>query len=511
MAGGVLGPLPRGVLGRRARARLRRGPPRCDARRRAAPRRDAWGGRRRRRLERGRHRRVGGELRRGRPRRAPACVPAIRPEDAHLFLQGAAQKLWDYESRAEPENLPDGRASGYRTADGRAHLLLAHYQNYRISGPDFDRLAAAPQLTFSSRANDSKVQTEYGHHQWVMSPYTDDGVRFVALAHSEWYGCLPFGADPVKGCAVGSNQVNSWVNGITVFVSDDGGATFRRAEPGAKSVLYGPPAPYPSWSFWTAPTPLNYGMFHPSNLIREGAHLYAFARYERRTADGASATSGLVLLRSSDPARAATWQAWSADGTFAAVTDPVATLPGTASHDHASITFNEALCAYLVVYWDYAAGGLYFTTTPSLAKPVLAPARRVEHQDTFLTYPGTSRAGLGPPNYASLVDTSTPGFNLVRSGTAPFLHYNSFDPSDVLRRNLYRVALRLSASAPPPELVPTGLFMVGSAIHFSNGAAYCSFPDWASYTRVTGRSDVKGLVTYPSIPPAMKNDGACAG
>ena len=39
---------------------------------------------------------------------------------------------------------------------------------------------------------------------------------------------------------------------------------------------------------------------------------------------------------------------------FAAPTEPLTSLPGSASWDHASVTFNTALCRYLIVYFDYA-------------------------------------------------------------------------------------------------------------------------------------------------------------
>ena len=107
------------------------------------------------------------------------------------------------------------------------------------------------------------------------------GQVFYALAHSEWYACLQYGNDPVKGCSVGQNQLNSWVNAITMFSSSDGGATWSPlGGNNAAHVVLAPSMPYPAdWEFWKFATIRNYGFFHPSNIVEQNSFYYATAGY----------------------------------------------------------------------------------------------------------------------------------------------------------------------------------------------------------------------------------------
>jgi hypothetical protein len=441
-----------------------------------------------------------------------SCTPTVTPAALVVGLAGRPARVWDHASRAEPNNVTDARPTPYRTADGRAHLMLTHFENYRISGADLDSLAPTPQSTYRSSDHAALDQASYGYHQWIMAPYSDDGTHFFALAHSEWYGCLPYGADPVRGCAVGQNQIASWVNGVTLFGSDDGGATWAPRGAGPAHVVLAPPPPYPGWSYWTAPSPLNFGMFHPSNIVKADGAYYALIRYTHRVGSGAVDAAGLVLARTTDLARADGWQVWTGGATFAAPTEPLISLPGSASWDHASVTFNTALCRYLIVYFDYADRQLYYTTTASLAAPALDPPRPLAGQEYVLATPGAVAPGFGAANYAHLVDPAWPGFNFEGSGAAPYLYFGTFDPARPIDRDVYRAPLVVSAGPYVPVPLPEGLFMIGDGIYYANAAsAYCVFPDWATYVRITGRTDVVGVPRYGSVPSSMTNHGVCQG
>ena len=61
-------------------------------------------------------------------------------------------------------------------------------------------------------------------------------------------------------------------------------------------------------------------------------------------------------------------------------------------------------------------------------------------------------------------------------------------------RDVYRAPLVVGAGPYVPVPLPEGLFMVGDGIYYANAAgAYCVFPDWATYVRITGRTDVVGV------------------
>jgi hypothetical protein len=164
--------------------------------------------------------------------------------------------------------------------------MITHYENYRISGPTLESLSSS-QKTFDSNIVHSEAWGDFGHHQWIGSPFTEDGKVFYALAHSEWYACLQYGADPVKGCSVGNNQMSSWVNGITMFASSDGGASWSPlGGNNAAHVAFAPSMQYPAdWEYWTFGENIrNYGFFHPSNIVKENAYYYAVVLYIHRTA-----------------------------------------------------------------------------------------------------------------------------------------------------------------------------------------------------------------------------------
>ena len=64
--------------------------------------------------------------------------------------------------------------------------------------------------------------------------------------------------------------------------------------------------------------------------------------------------------------------------------------------------------------------------------------------------------------------------------------------------------------AQPPERISEGLFtLASSAIHYSNGGQYCYFSTMATYTQLTGRSDIQNVIDYQSIPRAMQYAGLC--
>lgn len=68
-------------------------------------------------------------------------------------------------------------------------------------------------------------------------------------------------------------------------------------------------------------------------------------------------------------------------------------------------------------------------------------------------------------------------------------------------------------AAPAPSsggtAISEGLFVVGVNIYYSNGSAYCYFPNMDFFTQRTGRTNVSGIRVYSSLPQIMRNDGVC--
>jgi hypothetical protein len=377
-----------------------------------------------------------------------SCTPKYAASSLQMSLTGAVTPVWLYKnSHEEALNLPDFHPVAYRTADGQCHLSITHYENYRISGQTLNSLKTTQKVFDSDKVN-SAAWGDFGHHQWIGSPFTDDGKVFYALAHSEWYACLQYGNDPVKGCSVGNNQVNSWVNAITMFSSSDGGATWSPLGGNtAAHVALAPSMKYPAdWAFWTFSQMQNYGFFHPSNIIKENAFYYAIVLYVHRLATKAVDAVGAVLVRTNSLASAKGWTVWDGSSYVPIPTSwdqKLYILPNipAQSSQMTTITWSASVCQYLVVF---GSDGLQFATTPSLESPQLSALKTVSGGDA-----------LTAANYPILQDDSFPGFNFhaLESDTAYLytVRQNGGNDRDVVKQ---QVTLSGSGPVPPPGPAP---------------------------------------------------------
>ena len=105
-----------------------------------------------------------------------SCQPRFTASSLRISLGAETTPVWLYkQSHAEALNLPDFHPVAYRTADGQAHLMITHFENYRISGAALDSLSST-QKTFDSEGSWHSMEWgDFGHHQWVASPFTNDG------------------------------------------------------------------------------------------------------------------------------------------------------------------------------------------------------------------------------------------------------------------------------------------------------------------------------------------------
>ena len=111
-----------------------------------------------------------------------SCQPKFAASSLQISLGAAKTPVWLYkQSHAEANNLPDFHPVAYRTADGQAHLMITHFENYRISGATLDSLSST-QKTFDSEGSWHSIDWgNFGHHQWVGAPFTNDGKVFCSL------------------------------------------------------------------------------------------------------------------------------------------------------------------------------------------------------------------------------------------------------------------------------------------------------------------------------------------
>ncbi len=142
------------------------------------------------------------------------------------------------------------------------------------------------------------------------------------------------------------------------------------------------------------------------------------------------------------------------------------------------------------------------------------------------------RKGLMPDTYYRTEDDATvykvENGKLVKQGAMPHRKPVIWLPAGSLDR--YKAATEITnpsvvstpvvvpspSVSPVPVVSPTpsisiseGLFVSNGSAYYSNGGAYCIFPNMTVFTQMTGKADLSGLRSYASIPTVMKNEGVC--
>ena len=147
-----------------------------------------------------------------------ACgwVPTQTPEpfpNPVLEVAGEEEVVFDWsKDRCESLDIPDIPARAFRDDQGNVQLIATHYVNRRFVGPDLNTLKRDCQVIMQSASLEDP--SLFSYHQWLASPYTDDGKTIYALVHNEYYGseayvpCMPaYAGDP--SCWYNDAQIDS--------------------------------------------------------------------------------------------------------------------------------------------------------------------------------------------------------------------------------------------------------------------------------------------------------------
>ncbi len=383
-------------------------------------------------------------------------------------------------------------------------MHINHHVEARVCGSSLTDLNHASEIIYRSPEN--RTFPLFDYHNWLMSPYALDDKSLIALAHSEWYACLKLPDNSPLSCKHPGFTLNSWLNAVTAYQSNDGGASWRRTGIVESFGHY----PKTFEAIWPKRI-INYGFFHPSNIVREGNRYYAFVRYANRDANTAKQNDvGVMLISTTDP-HSVSWEQVMPDGKLLAQPYQRTSLPGTADWDHLSVTWNEAACQYLILFWNYAKKRLMSTTTPSLAQPKFSQPLEVKNQ-TALQIPGSDTAGLTPFNYPSAhLDPDSKSRNFETTDSGFFIFLSSFTRKNVGDRSVFRIPARLvSADAQPvASKLSNQLFLYQANYFYSNGAGhYCAFRSRTDGERITKKNFSAVAVVY-TMPTAMVLDGFC--
>lgn len=343
-------------------------------------------------------------------------------QNLHAVVVGGQDIVRYAADKCEWWDIPDTFTRAFRDARGVVNLWATSITGYRMIGDSLDTVGPNCSPIMASEENVSFDVLAY--HEWLTSPYTLDGQTIYSLVHNEWYAWL---VDP--RCTQ-NNQIDGWVNSITLAVSTDGGVSFIHP---SDYIVRQPPVPWDA-SFSCAPEhPTIYGSFTPSNII-SGADGYYYAMFQSEADPTGILMWGSCLMRNRDVSNASSWEVFTKDGW--AVSKIGACTPlerDKIEKMHGSLTFNLFLNAYVLVDEKFfPERGVFFSLSEDLmhwTEPVMIFAG-----DGFW--------------YPTLLDPSDTSRNFEETGRMPYVyfirpHHNSDGSVDVFRRDLVRQQVQL--------------------------------------------------------------------
>jgi hypothetical protein len=360
------------------------------------------------------------------------CRPTIT--NGVVSLDQDIVPVWSPTNRPDSKIFPDAPTKAYRLG-AKTCIHITHHIGSRLCGSSLAQLNDASEVIYRSPEN--KTFPQFDYHNWLFSPYILDDHSLVALAHSEWYGCLKYSDDSPLSCKKSRNQTNIWANAITLYQSGDNGASWSRI-----GIIERPESYPESFKDVWPPKMINFGFFHPSNIIREGNRYYAFVRYSERDTQAQQTTAGMILLSTTHP-RSLNWEQVTPQGELVSQPYKGSILPGTSGWTQLSVTWNTAMCRYLILFWDAKQMRLMSTTTATLAKPAFSTPVEVQNQED-IQIPNNTETGLHGYNYpVAQLDPDSLSNNFETTDASFFVFMNSFIKEKSGERSLFRVTARL--------------------------------------------------------------------
>lgn len=267
---------------------------------------------------------------------------AALPAEPGLVIAGPSEPVFDWASeRCATWDIPDTPARAWRGADGRIRLISGSEQSRMETGSALDRLSRDCRILLESSEEDDPAA--YDDRAWIAATFTD-GTHVEALVHVEYHG-----HERPSRCPA-ARYADCWRNAIVQVISDDGGASFSADAPGAGLVAA---LPYP----YDGDQEGRQGYFNPSNILRDGDHLYVFVFAE---AVGAQ-KRGACLLRRRVAGGAGDWRAWDGAGFTRSFVDPYrSAVADPAAHVCVPV---EGVTSTISSVVRHAPSGLYVAVT----------------------------------------------------------------------------------------------------------------------------------------------------
>jgi hypothetical protein len=338
----------------------------------------------------------------------------VQANDGHVQITavGGTQTVFNHTTDAcnptDPLNdQPDSSYFAFRSADGTVTLTGNDWPtNYRMVGPSLDSVQRSCAPTYVSAQD--QVYPDFKDFEWLAAAYTLDGTTVYALTHNEW--------DPQPPpCNDGS-----FLFGITLLVSTDGGATYTHPSNYKIAV---PPA-------YNGSCPVvGYGF---SNIIAKDGYYYAFfIRF-----------GGTCIMRTTNLADASSWQTL-VGGSWQSLPAPLSApaqcdlpqAPTNSEKDPSlSLTYSTYLNAYVALI--FGVPGLWYSTSTDLVN--WSPPQSI------LAYSPGGVNGLDQVNgltllYGSFLDPTDSSRNFENIGQQPYLYLTYEKPNgdrDVIRQQI---------------------------------------------------------------------------
>lgn len=399
-----------------------------------------------------------------------------------IEVVGAPVKIWDHSQKRESHNSADGPTYAWKEADGTVNLMIANFQAYRLRGPSLTNLTFDPVRLYGSLQVAHKIPEDaYNYRQFMMGPYSLDGVTFYALSHNEWYASVLIGDHDflLQGDNGTAAMVNSWVTSVTSMKSTDGGASWA-----LNTVAGNHTVAHPGFHWTGSAAFANAAYLHAANMtglqqitrpLKEGSYYYAIGNLFQRDftqinpATGQwqapSTKEGFVMIRTTDFTNPNGWEHWVTGSTWQPLTN---NSYGVFSPVYLGVTktaawsptwfFDTTAQLYVIIYAgpDSSHSPVFYMTSPSLAAPSWSEARPILGTDELVTDPaGGPWLGFSGAHYPSVLDASSPGFNFefVSSGqpylfwsTVPGL-YNGRGVNYANVNDVYRTQLQITYTA----------------------------------------------------------------
>jgi hypothetical protein len=338
-------------------------------------------------------------------------------------------------------DIPDLPVRALRDATGEIQVIVPHYVNRRLVGPDFDHLRHPCQAILGSK--DDPDPARFSDRVWIASLFSLDGLHVTALLHEEYQGHRHPGRCP------SGQYARCWYNAIASAVSADGGTSYRE-DTGRGAVVAASSRRY-------VPDSGPEGAFSPSNVVHSPRDRYFYAMF--RYGEPWRGLHGSCVMRTRNPNDPASWRMW--DGhRFAGrphtpygsdERTPMRTCQPVAARDigelHETVTFNTARRRFLLIGMAEAAEHdegsgweLFFSWSKDL---VHWSPRRAVGGTALVAHAACGRNAFV---YPSVIDRSSRSRVFDTSGSSFDLYLTRFNDPHCVRtgdRDLVKVRVRL--------------------------------------------------------------------